>query len=242
MRNTQRLVRMMAMADKSEQEKRYKEREEELRRREEKLRERENRQPNAMYYGDTYDDPKMLRYLPPIYPEMRSEDWHGNGGSVKDTWIPPTRPMIGYDRDMPRMTYGGDGRNTRKIFARGDIMMDQPWDNDSEYGDQRKHKVMPMNEMSARAWVKKMKNSDGTHGEHFTKEITDQVRQAHAPGCDEWEFYATMNMMYSDYSSVAKQMGFDKTDFYAMMAKAFLDDEDAGDMKLEKYHAYIVEK
>ena len=48
-------------------------------------------------------------------------------------------------------------------------------------------------------------------------------------------------MIYSDYVKVAKKFGVgDKIDFYVDMAKAFLDDKDAGPDKLAKYYKYIV--
>lgn len=42
-----------------------------------------------------------------------------------------------------------------------------------------------------------------------------------------------------DYCEVAKKMGLDRPDFYAHMAKAFLEDGDAGKNKIEKYKRYI---
>ena len=87
-----------------------------------------------------------------------------------------------------------------------------------------------------------MKNSDGSKGEHFKKEQAEQMRKAHCPDCDECEFWAAMNMMYSDYCEVAKKLNVDRPDFYAHMAKAFLKDEDAGEDKLAKYMKYIAKK
>lgn len=46
-----------------------------------------------------------------------------------------------------------------------------------------------------------------------------------------------MNMMYSDYCSVAAKYGVNKPEFFADMAKAFLFDKDAKGPK-EKLSAY----
>ena len=48
-----------------------------------------------------------------------------------------------------------------------------------------------------------------------------------------------LNMMYADYSEVAKKFGADKPEFYTCMAKAFLEDPDAGEGKLAKYMEHI---
>ena len=59
--------------------------------------------------------------------------------------------------------------------------------------------------------------------------------------CDPAEFYAILNSIYSDYSKVAKKYNVGGSiDFYVDMAKAFLDDKDAGPDKLAKYYQYVV--
>ena len=103
-------------------------------------------------------------------------------------------------------------------------------------------KEVKFDEHKAKEWVARMKNNDGTTGEHFKAEHAEQMRNAHCPDCDKMEFWAAMNMMYSDYCAVAKKMNVDRPDFYAHMAKAFLMDKDAGAEKMAKYMKYIAEK
>lgn len=103
-------------------------------------------------------------------------------------------------------------------------------------------KEVKFDEHKAKEWVARMKNNDGTTGEHFKAEHAEQMRNAHCPDCDKMEFWAAMNMMYSDYCDVAKKMNIDRPDFYAHMAKAFLMDKDAGEGKLARYMKYIAEK
>lgn len=111
--------------------------------------------------------------------------------------------------------------------------------------DSREHETdekVKFDEHKAKEWVSRMKNNDGTTGEHFKAEQTDQLRNAHCPDCDKHEFWAAMNMMYSDYCDVAKKMNVDRPEFYAHMAKAFLMDKDAGEGKMAKYMKYIAGK
>lgn len=57
---------------------------------------------------------------------------------------------------------------------------------------------------------------------------------------DPIEFYAAINVMYSDYCKVAKKMNVNTVDFFASMAEAFLTDQDAVKDKLAAYYAHIV--
>ncbi len=92
----------------------------------------------------------------------------------------------------------------------------------------------------AMQWAQGMENEDGSQGPHWTIEQTKQVQAQQGIDCDPVEFYLAINMMYSDYVKVAKKLGVNKVDFYACMAKAFLDDKDAGPDKLGRYFEYVV--
>ena len=96
-------------------------------------------------------------------------------------------------------------------------------------------------ESQAREWTMKMHNSDGTHGPHFAPDAAEQLRTAHCPDCDRWDFFAAVNMTYSDYASTLKKLGMDKPEAYACLAKAFLCDEDAKQGKLARYMKCIPE-
>ena len=55
------------------------------------------------------------------------------------------------------------------------------------------------------------------------------------------EFYAVLNMIYSDFSPVAKKHGLGGSlDFYVDMPKALLNDKDASPGKLSTYYNSIV--
>ena len=70
---------------------------------------------------------------------------------------------------------------------------------------------------------------------HWTPGQISQIRAQKAPECDFISLFATMNMLYSDYSEVAKKHGVDNTDFYVDMAKAFLEDPDGRPDKISAY-------
>ena len=97
-----------------------------------------------------------------------------------------------------------------------------------------------MDEETAEEWTAQMKNVDGTKGAHWKMEQVKQVQQVRKIECDPVEFFVAMNMMYSDYNKVARAHGVNNVDFYADMAKAFLDDEDAVDNKLMAYYERVV--
>lgn len=94
---------------------------------------------------------------------------------------------------------------------------------------------------TALEWTGRMQNEDGTTGPHWSMEQTEQARKQRGIDCDPLEF-VTMNMMYSDYCKAAEKVNANSVDFYAYMARAFLDDKDAQPDKLERYHRCIEKK
>ena len=94
----------------------------------------------------------------------------------------------------------------------------------------------------ANSWVAGLKNSDGTNGAHWSFEQTRQVLSQKAYNLDPIEFFVAINMMYSDYAKAAREFDVNNVDFYACMAKAFLEDKDSDSDKLMSYYYAIVEK
>lgn len=92
-------------------------------------------------------------------------------------------------------------------------------------------------EDDAREWTARMENTDDTTGQHWPMEQTTAVMVSKGYHYDPAVWYAAMNMVYSDYFSVAKKHGINTVEFYADMAEAFLDDKDAGGPE-EKISAY----
>ncbi len=96
----------------------------------------------------------------------------------------------------------------------------------------------------AEEWVSQMQNEDGSVGPHWDIEQVRQLRQKkkELQDFDEVDVFAVLNMMYSDYCTVAKKLSVNNIDFYVLMTKAWLSDEDvaAGDKKTARYYEYIV--
>ena len=88
-----------------------------------------------------------------------------------------------------------------------------------------------LNEELAKSWVASMENKDGTKGEHWSLEQTNQ----YAENYNKYDFYAIANMMRSDYYNPKLEEA-----TYLQMAKDWLDDKDVGDCKTLKYYMYIV--
>lgn len=100
--------------------------------------------------------------------------------------------------------------------------------------------IQPLDKEAANRWTESMKNEDGTNGPHWTMEQTKQIQSQKGIECDPLKFWVAMNMVYSDYSKVAKKLNVNNADFYAGMAEAFLEDKDAQADKLERYYEFVV--
>lgn len=86
----------------------------------------------------------------------------------------------------------------------------------------------------AEHWLLHMQNEDGTTGAHWTLEETNQYKP---DDVSEYCWECVMNMMYSDYYSVAIAYNVNIPEFYADLARAFLFDKDAKSPK-DKVSAY----
>jgi hypothetical protein len=92
-----------------------------------------------------------------------------------------------------------------------------------------------LGEKAAKCWVDKMVNKDGTKGAHWTWEQTEQVRKDKGLQFDSSDWYAVLNMMYSDYYHSKLD-----TSMYIEMAKDWLSDSDVGKKKTLKYYYFVV--
>ena len=116
---------------------------------------------------------------------------------------------------------------------------------EENYDREARHKAMTrqyegLTKEHAKHWLSKMKNEDGSTGPHWTfEQVLDAMRGKMMQG-DPVKYWVAANMIWSDYSHVAEKFGVNNTDFYLDMAKAFLEDKDAEDHKLEKYFENVV--
>lgn len=98
----------------------------------------------------------------------------------------------------------------------------------------------PMDMETAKRWVSRMKNKDGTMGAHWSMDQAKSMMQQHGLSLEPVEFWAILNAMYSDFSAVAKKHHLSGSDFYVDLAKAWLEDEDAVENKATMYYECVV--
>lgn len=131
----------------------------------------------------------------------------------------------------------------------GDYRRDYGDYGDYARGDRGETQYGKMSEKDIKSWEQHLVNSDGTHGAHFKKDQIEHV--VSRAGIDVRKFGGmdvfaiTMNAMYADYCAVAKKFGNDVPEFYACLAKAFLEDKDfkgSGEEKLWLYYKCIAEQ
>lgn len=179
---------------------------------------------------------------------MPKGDYRRYGGGM-----PPMRDYNDYDMrgDMRRGDYGRDYNDYGSQDMRGNRDYGDYDMRGRDYGDygmdygMRDYGEMEYGKMSHKdieKWKKHMKNQDGTMGEHFKKDQVMQAARQIGVNPEEYGnehiFGLVMNMMYSDYCAVAKKFGLDRPDFYAELAKAFLNDKDFGGEPEEKVFLY----
>lgn len=92
------------------------------------------------------------------------------------------------------------------------------------------------------SWVDAMEDSEGVRGGKYTWHQAQQYAMNMGITGQQriLEFYWAMNAMYSDYQKVGKKFGVDKPEFYAHLAKCFIEDPDAKDNKVEEYIKHVV--
>ena len=80
-----------------------------------------------------------------------------------------------------------------------------------------------------------MKNKDGSCGPHWTWEQVAQVVRDKGLKVDLSDFYASLNMVYSDYYSAKFDLS-----HYIELALDWMSDSDVGEDKLLNYYFFVV--
>ena len=103
------------------------------------------------------------------------------------------------------------------------------------------HQSGGFDKQTAMEWVEHMEDKEGVKGGQYSWHQAQQYgRNLGIVGEERLiEFYAAMNAMYSDFRPAAKKYGVDKPEFYAMMAKCFIEDPDAVEDKVEAYYQHV---
>lgn len=171
-----------------------------------------------------YDEGQMTDHMPPIYDTGTGYRYDGGGNR-----------MIGFAGGQEMQSnYRMDATHKNRDEMEHRYSTKKPGFSESD--------IQPMTKEKAQQWVRKMKNSDGTTGEHWSFDQTSQVMKQRNIDCDPVEFYAAMNMLWSDYGKVAERFGVSNVDYWAEISKAFLMDKDAMEDKLALYYECIVKK
>lgn len=180
------------------------------------------------------------------------------GGDEEETYEVTIKPEDGY-HDWPYMpgmaggdderyaNYGNDGGDMRKIGFGANMAMEHEKSHGMRQGMASGTGGLKFDKETAEEWVQGMDNEDRMHphGGRWNAEQLEPLAKKHGiptSGKRWWEFYAMVNAMYSDYSEVAKKFNITSPDFYALMAKAFMDDKDAEPDKVARYWEYIAKK
>lgn len=149
-----------------------------------------------------------------------------------------------YDRPGQEYSVGYDGPRSEYRQERQQMHMDRQPQEKSHNGATKvigfDRRSEPFEEM-ANKWMRSLRNTDGTKGAHWTKDQAKSLMAQVGADADLLEYWSVLNALYSDYSEVLKKFGIDRTEVYAHLAKAWLDDEDAVQDKAKRYFEYIVE-
>lgn len=157
-------------------------------------------------------------------------------------YMPPEPGPYGRRMEGDRQMTIGFGESRR--MHEGDM----EHEHHHEMGRSRSHEdPLPLDEHTAKEWVREMKNRDEKfpHGERWPAELLKPYAQRYGiptSGPEFWEFYAITHAMYSDFYPVGKKYGAKdgSPEFYACMAKYWLDDEDAVEDKAAVYYDCVV--
>lgn len=210
-----------------------------------------------------------MRRMSVIYPEQYGYDNRRGRGSRMEYGEDRSQMVHPNYETLPRARRGRDGRG-RYTSAYGydtyDRMEDRYYDSyPSMEGDRRvigftgsmggKHQEQSGMEMGghawqddslsieeAREWVESMSAKGKKGGEKWSLDETTNILRQRGYRHEPAEWYAIMHAVYYDFCSVAEKYGLAKNDeFYADLAHAWLDDEDAVDNKAAVYYDCIAE-
>lgn len=180
-------------------------------------------------YSRNYDNDYMM-------PEDRYRDSRGRYAATYDYRYDPwdNRRMIGFDDDVETgrergavMTLPYKSREAQKKSS----MTAGYAESDMDYP-----RITPK---IAEKWAEEFCNEDGSKGAHWTMDQTQSQMESRRFNLDKAEFFLVMNMLYSDFCKVFKRYGLDKPEFYADLAKAWIEDEDAVENKVAVYFCNI---
>ena len=163
--------------------------------------------------------------------EIRSVGYTSEGdGSFRGEYndYGTMRRMIGFGNS--EMQYKGPSRDNEMESRHSQ----------KERGYAHSDAAPPFSREMAEKWMHLIKNADGSKGPRWTLEQAGAAAKKMGIKRDPYEWWAIVNAMYSDYCEVAKHFNMpDSIDFFAGLAAAWLEDEDAEDSKAARYFTKI---
>lgn len=205
-----------------------------------------------------HDEPEMRRRRDSRGRYMEDEDgprmaYEGNQGRNESEYRPWPEPHIPPYIDKPEGNMRNrnvinirDYQDKRRIGFGEDRMMNDEYEGNQhhKYGHSD-YKHDKMDQHTAERWVDEMEGSDPANpmGGKWTPEQVKPYAQKYGfptEGDKFWEFYAVMNAMYSDAFDTAKEFNLVKPEFFASLAKGWINDKDAVPNKAKVYYECIV--
>ena len=207
------------------------------------------------YYPRMGDEPEMRRRR-----DSRGRYMDGDDG-MDMTYRPWPEPHIPPYLNRPGMNHRRmdgnpmrdrnvvnirDYQDKRRIGSGENRMMDDDYELDKHHKEGRSdYKYDRMDQHTAEMWVAEMEGTDPAHpmGAKWTPDQVKPFAQKYGfptEGEKFWEFYAIMNAMYSDAFDTAKEFNVVRPEFFASLAKGWLNDKDAVPNKAQVYYECIV--
>lgn len=175
-------------------------------------------------------------------PRSQNDEYEGNVLIIPPIFDRGTGYRYGDNGDRMIGFSGGEVQNNYRMDATHHSRDEMEHRTSTKKPGYSSSDVQPLTREKAQKWVKMMKNADGSTGEHWTYDQTTQVMKQRNIDCEPAEFYAVMNMLWSDYGKVAEKFGVSNVEYWAELSKAFLMDKDAAEDKLALYYECIVKK
>lgn len=198
--------------------------------------------------GDENDRPQMRQeqYAPgrPHMPPMRAgwDEPNRMAGGGYFAWDNDNQQpaRMGYDR--PEITGGNitnmhDYQAGKNRHTNGKIGFGEQDEDGMDHGWKLTHD-------KAEKWVRNMRTTDDKPLQPISMAEAQRIAPNYGITGEHkmLEFWVVLNMMKSDYQTTGQKYASGAVDFYAGLAKDWLDDRDAVEDKMAMYKKYIVKK
>ena len=210
-------------------------------------------QTRRKYEPDMAGENERMRQRPAEHGDMRGKDppmWRrdespnmgGGGWFAWDRMMP--QPHLPPDRygQPDEMRYNGDNVTDMRTYSRqrNDMPEEQHQGKIGfgEWADRGER----MTKEKAEKWIRSMETPEGKPLQPISYAEAQRIAPNYDVGGEQdlMDFWIVINMVKSDYQDVGKKYAGDAVDFYAALARDWLNDRDAVDDKLRAYKKHIV--